>query len=202
MTGHQAFSAMLASHIDRVKGKTVSLDDLRDMLHGRVFGVMLFLVALVSLVPLPGAGTILGILPMLIGIQMVIGLQRPWLPKRVLGYRMDKAKVVQGLVFLNEYIGPFERFAKPRWEWMFNPIMDRVNGLVIIVAAVPIMIPAPLSNLPPALALMILGIALVEEDGVLVIVSWAIIAFAYLLLLGLYGTLLFGMIFGALKVVG
>ena len=202
MTDGKTFSIVLAEHIAGVKGKAVSLDDLREMLRDRAFGVMLFLVALITLVPIPGAGTVLGLLPMLIGIQLLVGLSRPWLPQRVLRYRMDKAKVVQGLAFLHEYIGPFERFAKPRWSLFFNPVMDRVNGVMIIVASLPIMIPAPLSNLPPAIALMVLGIALVEEDGVLVVVSWAIIAFAYLLLLGLYGTLVFGMIFGALKVLG
>lgn len=199
---HQTFSAVLAGHIAKVKGKAVSLDDLREMLRDRAFGVMLFLVALITLVPLPGAGTILGWLPMIIGVQLLIGLHRPWLPKRVLRYRMDKAKVVQGLTVLHNYIGPFERLATPRWGWAFNPIMDRVNGAMIVVASLPILLPAPLSNLPPALALMVLGLALVEEDGLLVVVSWGIIAFAYLLLLALYGTLLFGMIFGALKVLG
>ncbi len=202
MTESHTFSVVLSNHISKVKGKAVSLDDLREMLSDRAFGVMLFLVALISLVPLPGAGTILGLLPLLIGVQLLVGLRRPWLPQRVLRYRMDKGKVVQGLAVLHEYIGPFERFAKPRWPWMFNQLMDRVNGLVIIIASLPIMLPAPLSNLPPAIGLMVLGIALVEEDGALVVASWAIIAFAYLLLLALYGTLLFSLIIGTLKVIG
>lgn len=198
----QTFSAVLTGHIDQVKGKTISLDDLREMLRDRAFGVMLFLVSLISLVPIPGAGLILGLLPLLIGLQLLAGFQRPWLPKVVLRHRMDKKKLLRGLDMMHENFGRFEKFARPRWSWFFNPVLDRINGAVIVLASIPILLPLPFSNLPPALGLMVLSIALVEEDGVLVVTSWAIIAFAYLLLLALYGTLLFGMIFGALKVFG
>jgi hypothetical protein len=196
------FSAVLVGHIGKVQGRYVTLEGLRDMLQDRAFGVMLFLVALITLVPIPGAGLVLGLLPAIIGLQLLVGMHRPWLPKWVLRHRMEKTKVLRGLEVLHELFGKFEAYAQPRWPWLFNPLLDRVNGAMIVIAALPILLPVPLSNLPPALALMVMALGLVEEDGVLVIASWVIIALAYLLLLALYGTLLFGMLFGALKVFG
>ena len=60
--------------------------DLRfaDLLAGlgrRAFGMMLFVASLPAFIPVPGvAGAISGPLCALVGLQLLVGLRRPWLP--------------------------------------------------------------------------------------------------------------------------
>lgn len=58
---------------------------LRDLLAGlgkRVFGMLLCVAALPAFIPIPGlAGAVSGPLVMLVGVQLLIGLRRPWLPR-------------------------------------------------------------------------------------------------------------------------
>ena len=58
---------------------------LRDLLTGlgkRVFGMMLFVATLPAFIPVPGVGgAVGGPLVVLVGVQLLLGLRRPWLPR-------------------------------------------------------------------------------------------------------------------------
>ncbi len=58
----------------------------------------------------------------------------------------------------------------------------RVVGMTILLLGILLFAPIPLSNVPPALAIVLLSFAYLEEDGVLLCIALAIAA--VLLLVG------------------
>ena len=59
-----------------------------------------------------------------------------------------------------------ERFIRPRWATPFKATKRGVGGVVLLLSA-SLLAPVPLSNVPPALAIMLIAFAYLEEDGVL-----------------------------------
>ena len=65
-----------------------------------------------------------------------------------------------------------EGFIHPRWPTPFETTKRGV-GLVVLLLGVLLLVPIPLSNVPPALAIALLAVAWLEEDGILLCVALA-----------------------------
>jgi hypothetical protein len=63
-----------------------------------------------------------------------------------------------------------ERFIHPRWPTPFETT-KRVVGAVILLLDGLLLAPVPLSNVPPALVIIAIAIAYLEEDGVLLCIT-------------------------------
>jgi hypothetical protein len=65
-----------------------------------------------------------------------------------------------------------ERFIRPRWSTPFEATKRGVGAVVLLLGA-SLLAPVPLSNVPPALAIMLIAFAYLEEDGVLLCAALA-----------------------------
>lgn len=65
-----------------------------------------------------------------------------------------------------------ERFIRPRWITPFQAT-KRVIGALVMVLGVCLLIPLPLSNYPPALLIILIASAYLEQDGVLLCAALA-----------------------------
>ncbi|QND53555.1 exopolysaccharide biosynthesis protein [Phyllobacterium sp. 628] len=144
----------------------VSFSELEDAFNDRSFAALLTFFAILNLLPLPpGTGIVTGIPLVLVSVQMVMGRESVWLPafmrtKSIAPerFRQVSNKVVPWLQWL-------ERFIRPR-NWPFSQRQgDRWLGAFTTVLGMSVVIPMPLSNWLPALATAIIGIALCERDG-------------------------------------
>jgi len=74
------------------------------------------------------------------------------------------------LAALLRYVVPvlrwLERFVRPRWTTPVEATKRVVGGSVLLLSA-GLLAPVPLSNVPPALAIMLIAFAYLEEDGIL-----------------------------------
>jgi hypothetical protein len=59
-----------------------------------------------------------------------------------------------------------ERIVRPRWRTPFEAT-KRVVGFVILLLGMTLLAPIPFSQIIPALVIMLLAFAFLEEDGVL-----------------------------------
>jgi hypothetical protein len=118
--------------------------------------------------------TTLGLALALIGLLLAIG-RDVWLPKymtkRVIPYK-NLSYVIQRLLRASARM---ERWFHPRLLFFAtNSRMIRIHGVFVMLmgltAAIPL--PLPLNNLVAALPILLLGLSLLERDGVLVIVSY------------------------------
>lgn len=59
-----------------------------------------------------------------------------------------------------------ERFIRPRWTTPFQ-WTKRIAGIVVLLLSLGLLVPVPMSNIPPALTILLIAFAYLEEDGVL-----------------------------------
>lgn len=152
---------------------TISLGDILKALKGKAFGGLMFVFALPNLAPLPpGASTVLGIPLIFLASQLMTG-QAPWLPavirKRSVG-RLDLVRVVE---VTGPWLVRFERLLRPRLSFLFHFPGENLIGVVCLILAAILSLPVPLGNLPPAVAICLMSLGLVERDGVFVLAGVA-----------------------------
>lgn len=153
---------------------SITVGEIVDGIRGRAFGLLLLLFGAVDVVPLPpGASSLAGVPVLIIGVQMALGRPRPWLPQVLRRRSFEREKLVNGLRRIEPYVRALARVSRPRWPRVVRALFPRFVGTVVIVLALVIMLPAFFTNTPPALATVLLAIALIEEDGLLLIVGLA-----------------------------
>jgi len=144
----------------------VSFTELEDAFTDRSFAALLTFFAILNLLPLPpGTGVVTGIPLVLVSVQMVMGRESVWLPV----FMRDKTISPERFRQMSDKVVPWlqwlERFIRPR-NWPFGRKQgDRWLGVFTTILGMSVVLPMPLSNWLPALATAIIGIALCERDG-------------------------------------
>lgn len=147
----------------------LTVGQLRKVLKGRGFALLIILFALPFLLPLPlpGLSTPFGLAIAFLGFRMALG-KRPWFPERIQHIKiyystLEKivAKAIRVAIFL-------EKVIKPRLSWMRHRGLARLIGFVIMVNGLLLCLPLPfpLTNSIPALAIILLTLGRIERDGV------------------------------------
>lgn len=184
----------------RVKGKSLTLTELKQALKGRGSAVLLVLLALpFCFIAIPGLSTPFGIAICLIGACLVIG-REPWLPRCIMRRRLSTDRLAQLLSGAIKVAHKLEKFVRPRLPFLHaGPGMLRLIGLGIFVAGLGLMLPLPIpfSNSIPAWAVVFLAIGMMERDGLCVllghltaIAAWVFIGLTSLFAVGGFQRLL------------
>ncbi|WP_091736495.1 exopolysaccharide biosynthesis protein [Phenylobacterium immobile] len=161
--------------VDILEGsdERVTVDQLMHMFGGRALGGMLLIFGLFCALPLPpGATTILGAPLLLLAPQMMIGKAAPWLPRRVRTHSIATADLRRALPRALPWLRRLEAISRPRLRFLFAPFGQRLIGMICTLLAIVIILPIPLGNLVPALAVTILSLAVVQRDGLLAIAGY------------------------------
>lgn len=137
-------------------------------LHERSFGIVLLLMAVIGI--LPGASGIIGVLLLFPAWQLMRARETPELPRFIGQRRLSGEKVRRIGRRLRWPLRKLEGIIRPRWPEIFE-LMRRGIGVTIVLLAVTMVWPFPFSQIPPAIAIMLLAIAHIEEDGALLIVA-------------------------------
>ena len=161
-------SAVLRSVIDRAAGETISIGEMVEAFGERAFGFVLILFSLPNCVPAPpGVAGIVGTPVLIFGLQMMLGHKRPWLPGFVMRRRLSVATFRKLIDATEPKLKKLEAFCRPRLPVLFGLLGDRLVGFFAVLCAISVLIPFPGTNFPPSIALVIVSIAVMEEDGVL-----------------------------------
>ena len=165
----------LRSAKENLTAERVNLQDLAT-LHGQAAqGAWLILLALPCALPIPGTGTVLGIGLMILAWRMLQGHDLSQLPERVGRFELsgDHAhKVLAALCYVHGLAGRWCRTRLPALvERLEDPSRWSVLPLKVALMAVLIVLPIPFGNVLPALAVAMLGLALVHRDGLMVMLS-------------------------------
>jgi hypothetical protein len=161
--------------------ETITFAWLVDRLGQRSFGLMLLLLGLMA--ALPGASIVVGVLIAALAFQMIVGRRGPVLP-RFLAAQSFKTQRLAGML---DYAVPslryLEKYIRPRWQAPFGSAR-RLVGVAIMLVGTLLFAPIPLSNVLPALAIMLLAFAYLEEDGILLCVALVMILVLLLIAVG------------------
>lgn len=154
----------------------LSLEQLLDRFSERSFGLFLLFVMLPTFLPIPvGMGGVSGVLASLIGLQFLARLEHPWLPGFVARRGIHRSRLVHFRDRMGRVIGWIERLTKPRMQGMLDhPAAHFATGLLLTVLGIALALPLPLTNYPFGLVLLAFAFALIERDGALMLVAWAL----------------------------
>lgn len=154
----------------------LSLGDIVAAVPQRAFGVLLIVFAVPNLVPIsiPGMSTVLAVPMLLLAAQLAWGRGAPWLPRWLARRSFARADFVAVLDRALPILERIERFLKPRWSVLIGPVAARALGGVILVLAATLSLPIPLGNWLPALAIVLMSLALTERDGAVAAVGLAV----------------------------
>jgi hypothetical protein len=161
-------SIHLSKMLDQAKEAHVSVGWLMERLGRRSFGLTLFVMAVIAF--LPGASTIVGVLIAWPAIQMVLGHDRAMLPRVVARRKIGVERLARAIRYVTPRLAWVERLIRPRWPTPFQAT-KRVTGLVMLLLGLSILSPLPFSQAVPALVIMLLALAYLEEDGVALLVA-------------------------------
>lgn len=169
-------SQILADLAQSGEGDTVSIGDILAHVRGRAYGVALLLVLLPAFLPLPiGTGAISGPLVIAIGLQMLLTLRQPWLPRRTKRREIRRATLTRFAQRMQRVLGRLERACKPRLAGLTKSTYAHMfTGMQLILLGILLSLPIPLTNYPLGLLLLIYAITIVERDGALLLVVWAL----------------------------
>jgi hypothetical protein len=203
-TNGSAYQSRLSTDLEllqaRIKGKSLTLVELKQSLKGRGSAMLLILLALpFCFIAVPGLSTPFGIAICLIDACQVMG-REPWLPRFILRRRLSTTRLAQLLTGAIRIARQLEKFVRPRLAFLHDgPGMLRLIGVGIVIASLGLMLPLPIpfSNSIPAWAVVLLAIGMMENDGLCVllghltaIAAWAFIALTSVVAVGSFQRLL------------
>jgi len=122
-------------------------------------------------IQIPGLSTPFGVILIFSGLRIAFG-QEPWLPGWLMVRDIPDGTAHGLLRGLRWIATPAEKVLHPRLVGLCrNPTLHRIHGLLIaflaILLALPL--PVPFSNLLAAVPILLISLALLEDDGVFLI---------------------------------
>jgi hypothetical protein len=149
--------------------RAVRLRDVLEVMHSRGYTVLLILLSLpfCTPIPMPGLSAPFGLVIAFIGLRLALG-QKPWLPARLLDTQLPPKFFPRFLAATRRLLRWLEHFLKPRLSHLVRwPLARRVIGAMICVSGLLMTLPFPIpfSNGLPAMAVLLLAAAMLEEDG-------------------------------------
>lgn len=161
-------SDILVRLADSPTGDRVSLFEIVARIRARAFGVLLILFAAPNALPMPpGFSTFSAIFILLVAVQLILGRTALWMPRRI-GYKSVSRQHLERVIgWTVPKLRRIERWSKPRFIKLTRQNARRPLGILIMILALIMALPIPIvGNMPPAVAIMLMGFGMLERDGI------------------------------------
>jgi len=183
-THERRLTEILAGIAHDTARERVSIGDLLSVMGDRAIGALMLVFALPNILPTPpGTSTILGTPLVILAAQLMLGM-KPWLPRFAVQRSMARTDFAALVDRAEPWLAPAERLLRPRLEVLVRPPAEYAIGAVCLLLAIILVLPIPLGNILPALAICILCFAIIEKDGLWGIVGLIVAALSVVLVSG------------------
>ncbi|MBJ6980411.1 MULTISPECIES: exopolysaccharide biosynthesis protein [unclassified Luteimonas] len=165
---------LLATLVAGPEDEALPLRTLLDGLGRSMFGMLLFIATLPAFLPIPGlAGALSGPLVSLVGLQLLLGLRRPWLPGFVARRGPRRGTLARFEHRISPWLARLEHLVRPRLAGLIDHrAATMFTGVLLVLLGVLLALPIPFTNYVFGVLLLAYALALLERDGVLLLVSW------------------------------
>jgi hypothetical protein len=142
-------------------------------------GLLLFCMFLTIpfLVPIsiPGVSTVFGGVIILIAIGITLN-RIPWLPRALMERPISAAGLREAMARGSKMMERLDRIVKPRVSRLTTgAVMNRVNGLVLLLGGVLLIFPLgliPFSNTLPGWGILLLAAGMLQRDGIAIVLGY------------------------------
>lgn len=180
-------SRLLRDRLIGGPGRSVTVGELVDLSERQAFGLLLVVLALPAFIPvLPwGTAAAIGALYAFLGAQRLLGVRRPWLPRRVrsvpIGPRAAAFLVERAIPVLERV----ERASNARLGLATAEPVGRLAGLAVLLLGLIMLSPLPFLNSLPALLALVIGVGFIRDDGLFLVAGAAAGAALFLVVAGM-----------------
>lgn len=155
----------------------LTVGQMLEQFDSRAFGAMLLVFGLLNCLPLPpGSSTILSLPILLLAPQIAWGSDVPWLPRKLVDHPLKRDDLRGLFRRLTPIVRRMELVTRPRLKILFGPVGERLIGVVCTLLALVLVLPIPLGNLAPGATVAVLALALLQRDGLLVLLGYLMAA--------------------------
>lgn len=167
--------AILDGLLEGDPAQSLDFDTLLDGLGRRAFGMLLFVAALPAFIPIPVGGALSGPLIMLVAAQLLVTMQHPWLPGFIARRGPKRQSLARFERIVDPWLGRLERIVRPRLTAVLDhPLASAFTGLLLLLLGLLLALPIPLTNYLLGGLILLYSLALLERDGALMLVAWAL----------------------------
>lgn len=174
---NQAASELLSGVVRKNRADYISFSEIKLALHERGFGLLMLVFALPTSIPLPvpPGFTLLPAIPLLFfSVQMIMGMDSPWLPQWVGRKKIKRTTLALMIEKAAPYLHKVERLLRPRFSFATSPLGEKIVGIFCLICSLSIAIPVPLTNFIPAAGISLMSLGLLSKDGILTIFGMAV----------------------------
>lgn len=153
-----------------------TLGGLIDTFGGGSFAIIFVLLMAVPALPLPTGGVthVFEVITMLLALELIVGRQRVWLPRRWRGLELSGDSRRRFIDTLLRRIRGLERFSRPRGRRLFgHRLSGSAFGLAILALALTAFLAPPFSGLDtlPSIGVVVLALGYLLTDVALVAIG-------------------------------
>ena len=165
------------------KKKRTSIEDVVKALGHRSYGPFLLIPALMVISPLgalPAFSTIMSVIVIFFSCQIIVGRDHFWLP-RVLSKRSVQSRYIQNAVTrLKPVAIKLDCWSHKRWPFLAKGVFIRMAAVccIFLAAAVPPLEIFPFASALPMVIVSIFGLAILVQDGSLMLLGYGLIVTA------------------------
>ncbi|NET34519.1 MAG: exopolysaccharide biosynthesis protein [Cyanothece sp. SIO1E1] len=173
----------------------VTLTDVLSLAGERVFGFLFVVLSLPSALPIPAPGYSVpfGLAMLPLAIQLMMGAQRPWLPKKIVNQPIELTQLQKIIKTGLPWFRRIETITRPRLTYICTSVLGRIFlGIAIALMSISMMIPIPGTNTAPAIGIFVTGFGLLEDDGVISLGGLTICLIWSVLMASILVALIFG----------
>ena len=180
-------SEMLREFAHSLNADRVTLGEIVSGLGDRGLGVLIAIFALPNILPstVPFGNVATGIPPLIFAVQLALGVEHLILPGFMSRWKIGTRWLKSLAPRVASVLSWFERLLTPRLEWVTVPRAERFIGIIAIILAMVSTLPIPFGHNLPALGLVLIGLGLIERDGLAILIGAGI---------GLLGSILLGLV--------
>lgn len=154
--------------------EVLRLGDLLKDFGPAAFGMLLFIGVLPAFIPVPGVGgAIGGPMVVLVGVQLLLGLRKVWLPAFLARRGPHRSAMVRFRQRMAPWLRRLEKIVRPRMGgFVDNRIALSFTGVLLVLLGILLALPIPFTNYVFGFLLLLFALALLERDGALLLVAW------------------------------
>ena len=176
--------------VEETEGETVTVGDLLSVVGPRSYGPIIVLLGFIAISPLtiiPGATWVVALLTLVITGQIVLGMQSPWIPKKLLQFSFKREHLIAGTKGARGWAEVVDRILQPRLTFLTRKPFLQLVALMCVFAA---LITFPLGVVPfgpvlPGLTVLVFGLGLMARDGIVIILASGALVGSFAVLLRL-----------------
>ncbi|MFC0283593.1 exopolysaccharide biosynthesis protein [Camelimonas abortus] len=147
----------------------VSVGEIVASLHHQAFALLVVVLGLPNCLPMPPPIPLIsGLLLGFVAAQIALGMHTPWLPKALLRRTVARADVARAVARALPAVYRLERISRMRLAYFNRPWGMRITGLALFLIAAGLLVAPPfIGQIPLGFAACLVGLGLVERDGVM-----------------------------------